>query len=356
MPTATPASLSLPQSAPSRVPELDPAAPLLFVINAASGQHDCEATRQLIEDALRAAGRTGELLFTRPDELAGVARQAAATASARRTAVVAVGGDGTINSVAQAAHAQGCAMGVLAQGTFNYFARTHGLATEAAEAAQALLRSVPVPVQVGLVNQHVFLVNASLGLYPDLLQDREAYKARFGRSRLVAFGSALVTLLSRHRQLRLRIESGANAREVKTATLFVGNNRLQLEQVGLAEAPALDQGCIAAVMLRPVGALAMLGLLLRGTMGTLGEASTVESFKFQRMLVKPRLAWGRRGVKVAFDGEVCWMRAPLEFQVSPKPLYLLKPLVEDGASGPKEGARAPSGDSEVRVATSVGAT
>jgi len=29
--------------------------------------------------------------------------------------------------VAQAAHAAGCAMGVVPQGTFNYFARTHGL-------------------------------------------------------------------------------------------------------------------------------------------------------------------------------------------------------------------------------------
>ena len=337
MSTASIATLLPSESAPTRVPEIDPAAPLLFIINAASGRHDAGTTRQLIEDALRAAGRSGELLFTRPDQLARVAQQAVATASARRTAVVAVGGDGTINSVAQAAHAQGCAMGVLAQGTFNYFARAHGLATEATAAAPALLRSVPVPVQVGLINEQVFLVNASLGLYPELLQEREAYKARFGRSRLVAFGAALVTLLSRHRQLRLRIENGANTRDVKTATLFVGNNRLQLEQVGLEQAQALDQGSITAVMLRPVGALAMLGLLLRGTMGTLGDASTVESFKFQRMLVKPRLAWGRRGVKVAFDGEVCWMRAPLEFQVSPKPLFLLKPLPDAPASGTAAG-------------------
>lgn len=29
-----------------------------------------------------------------------------------------------------------------------------------------------LPVQVGLINDHVILVNASLGLYPELLQDR----------------------------------------------------------------------------------------------------------------------------------------------------------------------------------------
>lgn len=321
----------------SRAPEIDPTARLQFIINAAAGRNDSDVTRQVIEETLKANGRTGELLFTRPDELARAAHRAAATASARRSAVVAVGGDGTINSVAQAAHLQGCALGVLPQGTFNYFARTHGIPTEVTAAAQATLTALPVPVQVGLINERVFLVNASLGLYPEMLQDREAYKARFGRSRFVAFASALMTMLGRHRHLRLRIELGANAREVLTPTLFVGNNRLQLEQVGLPEADALDEGCLAAVMLRPIGTVSMFGLLLRGTMGTLGEADTVESFKFHRMLVKPRLAWGGQAVKVALDGEVSWMRAPLEFRVSPRPLYLLKPTAEEGANGPGQG-------------------
>jgi diacylglycerol kinase family enzyme len=332
----TPPITTLPSTAtqPPRAPAVDPAATLLFIINAASGRHDAATTRKVIEAALRAGGRTGELMFVPPAELARTAQQAAATALSRRGAVVAVGGDGTINSVAQAAHAQGCAMGVLPQGTFNYFARTHGLPTDSAAAMRALLRAAPVPVQVALINERVFLVNASLGLYPELLQDREAYKTRFGRSRLVAFGSALVTLLGRHRQLRLRIEHGATTRNVITPTLFVGNNRLQLEQVGLAQARALDQGSIAAVMLRPIGALAMFGLLLRGTLGTLGAASTVESFGFHRMLVTPRLAWTGRKVKVAFDGEVSWMRAPLEFRVAAKPLYLLKPRTEAGDQDP----------------------
>ena len=322
-----------PDSQPSGVPEIDHAAPLLFIINAASGQHDAEATRQLIETALHTNARTGELLFARPEDLAQVARQAASTALARRSAVVAVGGDGTINAVAQAAHAQGCAMGVLPQGTFNYFARTHGIPSDAAQALQTVLSCEPIPVQVGLINERVFLVNASLGLYPELLQDREAYKARFGRSRVVAFAAALMTLLGRHRQLQLRIERGTEVRNVTTPTLFVGNNRLQLEQVGLAHASALDQGCLAAVMLRPIGALAMLWLLLRGSFGTLGEADTVESFEFHRLRVTPRLAWVGRSVKVAFDGEVSSMRAPIEFRVSPNALYLIKPRTDGGATG-----------------------
>jgi diacylglycerol kinase family enzyme len=306
---------------------------LQFVINAAAGQHEPASIGTVIEEALRLSGRTGELLFTHPDQLSTIAQHAALTAFDRRSAVVAVGGDGTVNTVAQAAHAQGCALGVLPQGTFNYFARTHGIPVDALQALQTLLTCEPVPVQVGLINGNVFLVNSSLGLYPELLQDREAFKARFGRSRLVAFGSALVTMLGVHRVLRLRIERGVDSRDISTTTLFIGNNRLQLEQVGLAQASALDQGCLAAVMLRPIGVLAMLGLLLRGSFGTLGESDTVESFQFHRMVVRPRLGWDGSRVKVAFDGEVNWMRTPLEFKVSAKPLYLIKPMTADGSTG-----------------------
>ena len=308
----------------ANIPEVDASCPLFFVINAASGHNDPDATRRVIEQTLSANGRAGELLYAAPDELANVASKGCAAAKARGSAVVAVGGDGTINTVAQAAYAESCPMGVLPQGTFNYFARTHGIPIDTAGAMQTILSATPVPVQVGLINDQVFLVNASVGLYPELLQDREAYKARFGRSRLVAFAAALVTLLARHRQLYLRIERSTGVREVKTPTLFVGNNRLQLEQVGLAEAQALDEGCIAAVMLRPIGSLAMLALLFRGAFGSLGEADTVESFKFHRMIVTPRPTRHGHKVKVAFDGELSHMRAPLDFRVAPKPLFLLK--------------------------------
>ena len=311
------------------VPDLDAASPLQFVVNAAAGSSDAQAKRDVVEAALQAGGRRGELLFCSPAELPGVAQQAAASALASRSAVVAVGGDGTLNTVAQAAHAAGCAMGVVPQGTFNYFARTHGIPTDPADAVRLLLRATPKPVQVAGVNDRVFLVNASLGLYPDLLEDREAYKARFGRSRWVAFVAGCATLLRAQRRLRVRIEMGGTARDVQTLTVFVGNNRLQLQQLGAEPEDTIDgtpgDGSMAALMLRPIGSLSMIGLMLRGAMGRLGEAADVERFEFQHMVVRPTLGQGRRGVKVAFDGEVSMLHAPLHFRVLDTPLYLLAP-------------------------------
>lgn len=333
-------------------PEIDPTSPLQFVINAAAGSSDADTKRDVIETSLRASGRRGDLLFGGPDELARLAQQAATRAVATRTAVVAVGGDGSLNTVAQAAHALGCAMGVVPYGTFNYFARTHGISTDPAEAARLMLGWTPVPVRVAAVNDRVFLVNASVGLYPELLEDREAYKARFGRSRWVAFWAGCATLLRAQRRLRLHIEQGALVRDVQTLTLFVGNNRLQLEQLGVQPEAQTDRGpvrargdsCITAVMVRPMGTLGMMGLMLHGALGTLGEAEHVERFEFEHMVVRPTLAPGRRGVKVAFDGEVTRMRAPLDFRVLATPLYLLKPDPHAAATQMTMGVTTPPAD------------
>ena len=303
---------------------------MCIVLNTGSGSDDAQTTRAVISAVLAAAGRAHELLLIERDTpVAQVAARAVHRARTLGGAVVAAGGDGTISAVAQAVLPAGLPFGVLPQGTFNYFSRTHGIPADTEQATRALLRAQVRPAQVGQVNGQVFLVNASVGLYPQLLEDREAYKRRYGRSRVVAAGAALVTLLQAHRPLRLRIECQGALRDVRTPTLFVANNALQLEQIGVAEAGLLAQGQLVALMLKPVSTLAMLGLMLRGAFGQLGQADDVMRFGFERLRVQPASLRRAARVKVALDGEIQWLRAPLAFSVSPQPLWLLTPAPED---------------------------
>ena len=299
--------------------------PLFVVFNRASGAGDRDEVGPAVEAACAAAGRRCELFpVEQPGRLAEIAGDAVRRAREADGTVVAAGGDGTINGVAQAVLGSGCSFGVLPRGTFNYFARTHGIPTELDAALRALLTETAVPVQVGLLNGRVFLVNASLGLYPQILEDREAWKQQFGRNRLVAFGAGIATLLRGHRSLRLTVEYGGQSRQVRTPTLFVGNNALQMEQVGLPEARAIDAGCLAGITLKPVGRLALLALLARGAFGHLGEASEVQNFAFRRLTVNAR-ALGAKRIKVATDGEVLWLPLPLRFEVAPQSLMLIRP-------------------------------
>ncbi|WP_088285100.1 diacylglycerol kinase family protein [Ideonella sp. A 288] len=304
-----------------------PGPPLVVVFNVGAGQGQADEVRATLQAGCAGAGCMLQLLEVRdPQQLGTIARQAVAQAQQCGGIVVAAGGDGTINAVAQASLGSGCAFGVLPQGTFNYFSRTHGIPSDTAEALQVLLAGHSQPAQVGLVGERVFLVNASLGLYPQLLEEREEWKRQFGRSRLVAFGAGLATLLRGHRSLRLRVESRGQERELRTPTLFVGNNALQLQQLGLPE--AVDAGCLAAIALRPVGLFKMLGLLWRGAFGRLGQADELIHVATRQLTVRPSRRLGTLGssrIKVATDGEVTWMRLPLCFRVAPQTLDLLRP-------------------------------
>ncbi len=322
--------MNAPGPALDRIP-LQPApdAPLFIVINGASGHQDADDACATITGLCAEAGRSHEVLrIPQPERTADVAAEAVKRAKAAHGIVVAVGGDGTLSAVAQAALDGGCAFAALPQGTFNYFGRTHGIPQDLGLAVRGLLRASLKPVQVGRLNGKVFLVNASLGLYPTLLEDREAAKQEFGRSRWVAMLSGLRTLMHGARRLQLEIHSEGDRRSVRTSTLFVGNNALQLAQIGIDEGTALGQGRLAGIIIKPATRLALLGLALRGALGRLGAAENIDSFAFSRLTVSPR---GRGRMKVAIDGEILWLRPPLVFEVAPEPLPLMLPLPEDRA-------------------------
>ena len=307
-----------------------PDAPFFIALNAGSGHDETEERRSTIESVLGTAGRQFYLtMIDQPDTIDEVAARLARQAFDAGGVLVAAGGDGTINAVARQAIAHGCAFGVLPQGTFNYFGRTHGIPEDLSEAVHALLVARLHPVQVGMVNERVFLVNASIGLYPKLLEEREVDKKQFGRSRLVAALSALKTILSPHRRLRLVLNLDGKLQRMRTATFFVGNNRLQMEQVGIQPlSAALEDGHLAAVAPRTKGKLGMLWLLLHGALGQLGRLDHVEqlaTFSFKHMQVKVKTLSRRRKIKVATDGEVSYMSNPLEFRVLDEQLLLLKP-------------------------------
>lgn len=317
------------------MPTINPDAPFFIVFNLGSGSEEAVAACATLDAVLRAAGREYRVLrVEEPAQLAQVAAEAVALAQDRAGVVVAAGGDGTLNTVAQAALGSGRPFGVLPQGTFNYFSRTHGIPSDTGQAARVLLECPPQPVPVGLVNGQVFLVNASLGLYPELLEEREAYKQRYGRSRRVAWWAGVRTVLRGHPLLNVRLERDGQSEEWRTLTLFVGNNRLQLEQAGLPEAAAVESGLLAATVLRPVGALYLVGLMLRGALGRLGDAERVERFTFRDMTVTP-LRLPRRGrMKVAMDGEIHWLAPPLRFEAAPSALSLIKPRFAPGEHPP----------------------
>jgi diacylglycerol kinase family enzyme len=297
---------------------------LFIVFNPGSGSQDKADARAIIERTLQGAGRRHRFVPVQRGDVHKACAEAARLAKAHDGAIVAAGGDGTINAAAQAAYTEDCVLGVIAQGTFNMFARDHGLPLDVEEATAAVLDGRPSPVQVGTINQRVFLVNASLGLYPKLLADREEMKERFGRKRWVAILSALKSLFDWRTRLALEIELDGHLTRVVTPGLFVGNNRMQLERIGIAASVSdhVGHGWLAGIASKRLDTWAKLRLAADGLLGRLGDAPEITAVRLKSLTVGNRHA---RRVRVALDGEVCWMDLPLRIAVAPRPLRLLQP-------------------------------
>jgi diacylglycerol kinase family enzyme len=335
---AQPATLPAPAQAPA--PPLPPGRPLHVVSVRAAGAADATLWQALQQHAAAAGRRLVLHAPAHPAGLAVAAQQAAQAARADAGVVVAIGGDGTLNTVGQACWRSGVPMGVVAQGTFNFFARQQALPQGLDEALTALLQALAAgwlrPVQVGQVNGQVFLVNASLGLYPRLLADREQASRRFGRHRLVALLAGVASLLRPHFGHRLRLllrtaQGQEHSTQRLASTLFVGNNALQLRNVGLPEAQAVQHGALGVVALAPQRPLGMLRLLWRAWRGRLADDAAVDNFACTALtvLADPRRLSAR--IKVAFDGESRWMTLPVQFAVSARPLWLVAGPQPDAA-------------------------
>lgn len=302
-------------------------APLYVVLNLGSGHEDADAAASQIADVFQEARRPYDIIRVgESTSMDQATRQAVAGATRSGGVIVGAGGDGTLNAVAYRALRSGCPFGVIPQGTFNYFARTHGIPTETDAAARALLSAAIRPVRVGLVNEQMFLVNASLGLYPESLDTREEQKQKHGRKRSVALWATLLTVMRENHPMRLRIELQDAVHELATLTLFVGINQLQFEQAGLDDA-ARNEDELTAVVLKPASKARLLWLMAKGAAGRLAQDRGVETFQFSKLAVSPANQRLRR-LKVATDGETRWMTPPLQFRLAPEPLQLLVPAAD----------------------------
>ena len=326
MSAVLPSRIASPGSAPT-APRA-PAGEWFIVMNRGSGAEEKDEARRTIETELAQAGRPYRFVAIGERGIVGACQDAARLAAEHDGIVVAAGGDGTINCAAQAALAHDCPIGLIPQGTFNLFARQLGMPLDPAAATRALLRGAPEAQQVGLVNQRVFLVNASVGLYPKLLADREVAKKKLGRRRVVAMLAALKSMLEWRLQLVLDAEIDGDSMRLRTASIFVCNNRLQLQRLGIAPevVEKVGAGQLACLLVPRMGVWAKLRMLAGAAFGKLGEDRELRSLPLRSLGCASRSA---RRLKVATDGEVQWMELPLRFTVAPRPLHVMLPPVEE---------------------------
>lgn len=241
--------------------------------------------------------------------------------SAGDDAVVAAGGDGTISTVASALAGSDMPMGVLPLGTLNHFAKDLGLPFDLGEAVKTIAARRTTRVDVGEVNGRIFLNNSSIGIYPDIVMEREALR-RQGRRKWMAFLLATARILRHHRGLIVNITADGPAATARTPFLLVGNNQYETDGIRLGARLRLNEGRLSAYLAPRLHARDLPRLLVLALAGQARKNHLLESFAARELHVDtPR----RRRLRVALDGEVVVMTAPLHFRIRPLALRVIAP-------------------------------
>ena len=299
---------------------------LSIIVNDRSGDGaEAEDRRAALGSALEAAGLQARILTPGRDEDIG-AFSDRLLAEGTRT-LVAAGGDGTIAAVAASCHAAGARLGVIPQGTFNYFARAHGIPLQIDRAVAVLKAGHVEPIRIAAVNESIFLNNASVGLYPAILDTREGVYARYGRSRLAAYWSVVKTLMGMPRPLRLTIEMNGTRHKATTPLAFVASSAYQLEEFGIDGAEAVREGYFALLLARPEPRWSLVRSAWR-----MARRDARRDMDFTLHITRDLvLHTDRRRPLVARDGETGRLDSPLYLRRLDAPLSLVVPGTRDAA-------------------------
>ncbi len=293
-----------------------------LVANRGAGSGSAVALLSRIRQRCAALGRPlHEYIAERPRQLGRCLVQADRNAALQGGMLLVVGGDGTLRSAAQRLAGSDRVMAIIPAGTFNFFARNLGVPEDPEAALELALTGTPRAVDLGCVNDHVFLSNASFGLYARLIRAREQHSRRFGRHRLVAIASTVLTLLRGYRTMRLSVRENDQARQVRSPMVFVGINSLQLRGIDLDVADCIERGQLAVVVMKPVGGWALFRLSLRGLLRRLRDERSLELCCTPTLTIQP----DRPRLTVVLDGERMRIAAPLAFSILPGALQVIAP-------------------------------
>lgn len=242
--------------------------------------------------------------------------------------IAAAGGDGTINMIAGLCYRHKVTLGVIPLGTFNYFARDLSIPTDIKQAVEIITNGRIKKISVGLVEEHIFLNNASFGLYTKLIRQREVASSRFGRVRLIAAFAAMYSMLHAPKLFSIRINTDEEKQWHTTSMVFVGNNTLQLENLGMEVAACTRQDKLAVIIMKPASRWEMARFLLRGVVKNLKDEEKLTEFCSDGFEVKTN----RTVIDLVIDGEIIQCKTPLEFRVEKNALNVLVPPPEEGAA------------------------
>src|SRR5436189_57341 len=153
-------------------------------------------------------------------------------------------------------------------------------------------------VDLGEVNGRFFLNNSSLGIYPEVVEERDQIHDRGSGSKWPAMLRAALGQLRRFPVVTAVLRLPERTLTVTSPLVFIGNNRYEMKLFAVGRRPQLDRGELWLYVARNRSRAGFLGLAVKALLGRLDPAKDFESEGLPALEVA---SFWRRSIQVALD-------------------------------------------------------
>jgi diacylglycerol kinase family enzyme len=284
--------------------------------HAASGRD--EAIAKNIGTAFANHGQEALVRLSPSKNLAAVAQD---LLSQKVHALVGGGGDGTVGTIAEICIRSSLPLGVLPLGTRNHFARDLGLPRETDGCIACMAAGHLRRIDVGSVNDRIFINNSSIGAYPRAVEQREELRARFALRKHIAGIIATLRTFARRPVVDAIIELDGAAEYHSSPFVFVGNNFYSVDLLSVRLRSSLNEGRLCVYTARCNGVSGLARLLWLSLWNRLEQSRDFDMRCGSEMIIRLR----QTSVRVSRDGEVSRLRTPLHYRIEPGALRVFAP-------------------------------
>lgn len=229
--------------------------------------------------------------------------------------IVAAGGDGTINEVANALAGSGTVMGVLPLGTLNVLAAEIGLPADPRKIAQVIVAGRPRKIHLGRAGERRFSIAAAVGFDAQVAaRIRPFAKRYFGR---LAYVMRSAFELIRYRPSRYSVE--IDGKSFLAASVVIANGHYYAGRLAYAPEARLDDPRLHVCLFARPGRWNVVRYRLALLMGRLPKLPDVQVLPAYTVEIT-----GSAGEPVHADGEIV-TQLPARFDVAREELSILAP-------------------------------
>ena len=249
------------------------------------------------------------------DNISGLARRAVKNGA---DVLGVSGGDGTIGAVATVAIEYNIPLVVLPGGTRCHFARDTGLDPKHIEDSLNCFEGIETKIDVGSINGRIFLNNASLGLYADIVDNDNYREHKVATSRTV-----LQKLLQTGQSYPLKFKDNNNKQYSKAIMILVGVNAYKtINLLGLGKRDNLSGHVLQITVVKSLTDILIKSLLKTAILNkdfVTNNSRNILQWEGKKLIVSTPT----KKIVVGVDGEREEYKTPVKIELLPSALRLM---------------------------------